>query len=365
MLAALLEETGGLTQINHKYFVNFTKENILSGLPRMFTKDALVIELLEDVVPCESFIRTCLEFKAEGYTLALDDFVESYEYENVANIVDVIKVDFLLTSKPERKRIIDKYSKENIVFLAEKVETEMEFKEALDMGFHLFQGYFFSKPQIVDSNNYKVTRSVYLLLLKELSKEEPDLDFLSKTIKQDFTLTLKLLKIVNSPVFYSRRSISSIKESIVLLGIKELRRVVSILMIKEAGSEVPEEVAKMSLLRGYFSEKLSIYSKKNNQAEECFIMGVLSLIDVMLKRNIADALENFPVSDLVYDALVSSEGELVDIICFVKAYERGLWKEVDSLCNKMSIDQNSVSKIYFEAVTEVEKIYSMVSNSQV
>ena len=108
-----------------------------------------MIEILEDVMPTPAVLATCNEMSAEGYTIALDDFVYSTELEPLVVLADIIKFDFRLTPKKTIDACLKRLPEGNRTLLAEKVESYEEFEAALEMGFELFQGYFFCRPEVM------------------------------------------------------------------------------------------------------------------------------------------------------------------------------------------------------------------------
>ncbi|MBM7556875.1 EAL and HDOD domain-containing protein [Halanaerobacter jeridensis] len=144
-----------------KAFINFTSNLLEKEIHSLFDDDILVVEILEDVKITKEVVKTCCNMKKEDYIIALDDFVFDSSYRPLLKIADIIKVDFLITSKQERKDIVDLANNYNIKLLAEKVETKKEFKEAKKMGYNYFQGYFFEKPEILEGKDLPVYPTNY------------------------------------------------------------------------------------------------------------------------------------------------------------------------------------------------------------
>lgn len=351
VLLGLDKITGG-----KKAFINFTKDTIIQELPKLFTSDSLVVEILEDVVPDKKFIEECLLLKELGYTIALDDFISTYEYDEIIDLADILKVDFLLTSVEERKSIIEKYHDRNIKFLAEKVETREEFVEAMGMGYSYFQGYFFSKPVVLSSNDVRTFSSTYARILGELSNEEPNYTILGEIIETDMAMSYKLLRLINSPAFYSRNKISSITHALTMLGLKEIRNWISLLMVRDLGKEQPSELIMTSLIRGKMCELLSKETKLKSRSSEAFLMGLFSLIDVILSRRLDEVIYELPLSQDIKDALLKNESDFSNILIIVKCYEHGEWSILKNLLKKLNIDFKKIYDIYLESISWVEII---------
>jgi len=337
-------------------FINFTKETIHNNLPQMFSNEILVVEILEDIIPDEHFIEKCNILKDKGYLLALDDFDSSYMYEEVIDIVDIIKVDFMLTSVEERKELLFKYRKNSVKFLAEKVESLEEFDEAKTMGYDYFQGFFFSKPVLVSGRDFKTFNSTYGLILKELSEEEPSYELLEDIIKRDFSITLKLLKLVNSAAYYTRNKINSIKHALTILGCKELRKWFSLMMVRDAGADQPKELIRMSLIRARMAELLLKSTSLKRRSSEGFLLGLFSLIDVILNRKMDEIAEELPLEEDILAALYKEDSEFLGIISLIELYEKGEWERAKVYLKEYNLEFLTVSSSYLEAIDWVNII---------
>jgi EAL and modified HD-GYP domain-containing signal transduction protein len=142
-------------------FVNFTKNLLLSDIP--FDKKQLVIEVLEDITDSDEVIKALTELKEEGYTIALDDFVFSNDKAQLIKLCDIIKVD--LRAYPNQKEFlldVKRIKRTNKRMLAEKIETHEEFEQCKQLGFELFQGYFFAKPQLIKGKQLSYNREVVI-----------------------------------------------------------------------------------------------------------------------------------------------------------------------------------------------------------
>ncbi|MBI9011258.1 MAG: HDOD domain-containing protein [Clostridiales bacterium] len=342
-----------------KAFINFTKETINNKLPEMFSNKILVVELLEDIIPDDLFINQCQRLKSNGYLLALDDFDSSYAYEEVVKMVDIIKVDFMLTTQDERRILVKKYKNNHVRFLAEKVESIEEFNEAKNMGYDYFQGFFFSKPILVSGNDFKTFNSAYALILTELNNPEPSYDVLEGIIKKDFSITFKLLKLVNSAAFYSRNRITSIKHALTMIGFKELRKWFSLMMVRDAGQDQPKELIRMSLIRARLAESLIKSTVYKKRASEGFLLGLFSMIDVILDRRMVEIIDDLPLEPDIIAALYNEESTFLGILKMIQLYEHGEWKQVKQLLEAYDLDFLAISTFYLEAIDWVNIIEEM------
>ena len=214
----------GIAQISgdKKAFTNFTENALKRNIALMLPKDLVAIEVLESVEATEEIITCCKELKEKGYSIVLDDFVFSPSYMPLILLADIIKVDYRATTYEERKKLLECKAAYSVEFLAEKIETPEEFSEALDMGFAYFQGYFFCKPVIVAAKNLPGYKTSYFHILQELNRPEVEFSCIEEIIRKDVSLSYKLLRFINSPVFGFQNNISSLRQALALLGQKEI-----------------------------------------------------------------------------------------------------------------------------------------------
>lgn len=339
-----------------RMFVNFTKENIMSGLPELFDNKKLIIELLEDIVPDEKFLLKCRKYKEMGYVFALDDFVIDYPYTDLIELADILKVDFRLTDEIEREKITRKYCREDLTLLAEKIETIEEVNEAKKLGFQLFQGFFYAKPELRRRNQYSSIKSSYVKILNELQNPSPSFDKLDTLIRDDVTITLKLLKMVNSVAYYSSRVISSIREAMVKIGLNTLKRFFCLIVLDEIDRFGDKELFIISMSRAIFMEKIAKYTNMEIRSSEFFLLGLLSLIDIITRTDMEDIIIDLPLSYELKDTLLGKETPLQEIYKFVLAYEKGDWNYVDLNAERLSLNCEVISKDFVDSMTYSERL---------
>ncbi|NPC93983.1 HDOD domain-containing protein [Bacillus sp. WMMC1349] len=317
-----------------KYYVNFTEGLLKAGLPTYFDPERLVVEILEDVPITPELIDQCKQLKSLGYTIALDDFCLNHRgnqelFYQLLESIDVLKVDFFKTSPQERQSIIQSYKAYGLKFLAEKVETRQEYEQAVADGFHLFQGYFFSEPVVIAGHEIKYHFHAYYDLLHELSEEQPDIASITNIIERDLSLSYQLLKLINSPANRPIQKIKSIRQAIVLLGFKEIKRWIFILSFKDLTRKQDSsknELVKISLIRAKLCELLA---KKTNRSEPSSYMltGMFSFIDTLLHKELKEVISELPLSDEVGLALLGEENDYRKILKLAKLIERNEWED--------------------------------------
>jgi EAL and modified HD-GYP domain-containing signal transduction protein len=343
---------------NKTAYINFTRKHLLDETVLLFSPVSIVIEILEDVYPDQSVIDSIRDLKEKGYCIALDDFtVDAIDrFRPVYPFTDIIKVDCRLSERKDWGYIVDAIPNSNISFLAEKIETEEDFDYALDAGFNLFQGYFFSKPVIIDSKDVPHSKFSQIQLMHEIFTLDPKLDHIASIIERDLSLSYKLLRLINSAAFRRLSEIKSIRQAVTLLGINELRKWLSLIIVQTLGEDKTVELVKLVLARAKFTEILVSQAGLNQLKSEAFLTGLFSSIDVFIGRPLDELAYTLPLSDTVKSALIKKPGKLTQFLLTVLAFENAEWDVIEELLGKLNIDKTIASSGYFDAIQWVAEI---------
>lgn len=339
--------------------INFTQDLLEAEIPHILPKEKVVVEILETVEATDIVVEICKKLKKEGYILALDDLIidrTDYDYTPLIELADIVKIDFPTTDRKKQRELIKKY-KNKVTFLAEKVETRQEFREAAEMGYQLFQGYFFCKPIMMKSKEISSLNIHLIEILKELQKPEPNFFKVSETIEKDLGLTYKLLKMANSIYYGAKCEITNLQQAVVRLGIQEMKRWISILLIKDFENDENSELIKVCLLRGKLLSLLAHELKRSVLETDFFFTGVLSSIDVIMDQDMGTILYDLALSEDVKKALLGEPGQLRECLDTVLLYERLEFDEAMIRLAAMGIDLGRFTELYIEALAWQKTAY--------
>ena len=331
-------------------FINFTLDTLQKKYPSMLPKEQVVIEILETVQPGKRLLAECQQLKEQGYVLALDDYIHQGVWRHFYPFIDIIKIDFLSTAAAtinDIKLALTDFP--HIKLLAEKVETNEEFQLALDMGFSYFQGYFFSKPEMMQSKALAPAQMTLAELLYETSKADMDLNKITQVFQRDVHLSYKLLRYSNSAIFKRRTEIETIKQALVVLGQAELKKFLSLLFTSQISSDKPAELMRMSMTRARFAEGLAELHGKVDTAK-AFLTGLMSLMDAILDEPIDSVMNKLPLAKEIKEALIEKKGLLADYIQLIQHYEKAQWKEANQAINTLQLPNDKVPDSYHTAV---------------
>ncbi|MEW6263176.1 MAG: HDOD domain-containing protein [Thermodesulfobacteriota bacterium] len=351
LLFGLEEVTGGA-----KAFINFTRGLLVKEYALSLPKRFAVVEILETVEPDSEVIEACRRLKANGYELALDDFVYAPSYKPLLELTDIVKVDFLHSPEEEVKKLAKTLLPKGIKLLAEKVETRGDFERALALGYIYFQGYFFSRPVIISRKAIPVFKLQLLRLLREINRPDIDFKMLAKTIEAEVSISLKLLKFINAAAFGLRRKVASILQALTLLGEKEVRNWASLLTLSGLATDKPAELVVTSLLRAKLAESVAGAAGLAQRSADLFLLGLFSLLDAMVDRPMEEILADIPLADDIKDALLGRPNRLRLILDLVLAFEKGAWSALSEMAAQLQIKEESLPPAYAEAMKWLQEI---------
>ncbi|WP_186321493.1 EAL and HDOD domain-containing protein [Bacillus sp. FJAT-22090] len=337
-------------------FINFTENLLEKEVVSKFPADRIVVEILEDIPITASLLQKLREIKRLGFLIALDDFVLQENvtlYSELFSLVNFIKVDFLSSTLAERQAIerIVKANYPNIVLLAEKVETREQFYEARAVGYELFQGYFFAKPEIIKGTEIPANLAQYFRIISLLRDETVSVEEISYEIERDVSLSFKVLKMINSPAVRTKSKVRSIKQGVLMLGLEELSHWLYVLLLRESKTNhLGDGIAliEASLFRAKLCELLARRKFLQN-ASEYFLIGMFSLIDTLLHRPMIHLLQDLPLSDEVAATLSGSKTEMSPFLELTIACDEVRWDDMNSKAAELTIDHETLNGLYLEA----------------
>lgn len=329
--------------------INFSEQGILQRMPSLLPPNDIIIEILEDVPPSDEVYEACRELFHKGYRMALDDFLYHKNWDRFINFTRLLKFDIRRTPFDEIAELIPKFrQRKGLKLLAEKVETQEEFQQAMDMGFDFFQGYFFCKPEMVTNNDIESQHAMALLIYKEVLKPYFSYNKLASYFEQDVALSYKLLRFINSGLFDLTEPIESIKQALVYLGEEQTRKFVCLITTAHLGNNKPAELIRMSIIRARFCEQLATRTAPSS-AGNAFLVGLFSLVDALLDNIMEDLLYNLPLTKEVKEALLGKNNSLFHLLELAKAYESGSWYVTGKKANMVAIEYHELPAMYENA----------------
>jgi c-di-GMP-related signal transduction protein len=342
-------------------FINFDRILLLGDWSTLLPPEKCVIEILETVTPDVEVLAACRKLRQQGYALALDDCLDDDRTEAFAPFVDILKVDFLQTSAAEQEKLAQRYRKLNIRMVAEKVETEPEFRRALQLGYGYFQGYFFARPTVLQAARVPASQMSGLRLMKQIQREELDFAAIEELIRRDVSFSHALLTYLNSAAFSWAGRVESVRHGLLLLGSAELRKWVWMASLSSLGETRPPVLMAQVLMRGRFCEAIASSANLSLGESDPFLLGMFSLLDAILGRPLQGILDDLNISRNIRNALLGEAGKadlLTLVLRIVKSYEAGDWRDVEAAAQVIGMPADDLLTCYVDSLSWVDVVFS-------
>ena len=337
--------TGGV-----RAWVNSGHESLLRRDFDLLDPHHYVIELLESVACDDETVEACRELRARGFTLALDDFVaDVQQYGPIVRQAQIVKLSVLGEAEAQIRASVARLAVFPILLLAEKVEDKATYGLCRSLGFSLFQGNYFSRPETVSRKDLPgQLPAIARLMNLTLDADSRDND-IEREFRADPGLSVKLLKIVNSAAA-GGNGIESIHHAIRLVGRLPLYRWLALLFASAAprGDGVSQELVLAAMERGRFCELLAERSGRHGSSGSLFLTGLLSNFDTILGVPMPVLMQQVRVSADVEAALLNGSGPHAPYLALATNYAGGEWEEAIEQGSRMGLVDHLASS-YAEA----------------
>jgi EAL and modified HD-GYP domain-containing signal transduction protein len=337
-------------------FINCTRDFLLNQQVDLLPPDKVVVELLETVGFDEPVIQACQRLRSKGYVLALDDYVDDTTADPMLRLAGMVKLDVLDASSEELAALVARLRPFGVTLLAERVETREVHERCMALGFDLFQGYYYSRPEIVARKEIEVGTAGMIRLLNLLLDPDATDSDVEQGFRADPALTYKLLRIVNSAAV-GGRGVESIPFAIRMVGRQMLYRWLALLMVSSmvTGNGVNDQLVYATLVRARLCELIAESSPTLRTPQALFMTGIFSRLDVLLRLPMADVLSRVSVADDIQLAVLHDDGSYAVPLRLAAAYESGQWERVDELAPELGLLPVQMPWLYTKALAWVNQ----------
>ncbi|MGO2010350.1 EAL and HDOD domain-containing protein [Pseudoalteromonas sp.] len=310
---------------NFPAFINFSSDALLEGFPKLLQPSNTVIEIVERADKIAEVAKRVKALKKEGYLFALDDYDGDEKWQPLLPLVNYIKLEVVepvIKTNMEIRKLKQLYPDVKIV--VERIETHQQFLQLKAAGCDLFQGFFFSRPEMLSYSNIEPSKLAVFELLRCTSNTNINFDQVQQKVSRDVGLTARVLKLANARSGNKNLVIKSISQAVTYLGEDAMRQFIRVLALGELGVDKPSELTKTGLIRAYFiASILSLGSKEI--AEQGYLVGLMSVLDAILDIELDAIAKEFTLGADLSSALLSFDGVLGGALQLVKAVEEENW----------------------------------------
>jgi EAL and modified HD-GYP domain-containing signal transduction protein len=340
----------------HDFIFNIPKEHFVLAVLDSVEIDTKLEERLHEL------------FKA-GYKLAVNDMSLSRDtiqkFRPVFHYFSYAKFSTNVTINDMFKKLLLVLQMFDVELIATKVEDKEGFRTFKELGANYFQGFYFSKPELLQTKKVDPQLSVVMKLFSMLQSDTSSLDAIQELFEQNPVLTLKMLKILNSPLFALDSEVSNILQALTLIGRQPLSDWLLLLVYskgvtKDSNSNaVLLKTAKQrSILLTTLLKQLypSYYDKLKESAT---FLGIVSLYDALFNNSFEQVFKELPLAQEIQDALLHFKGilgELFEVVLAVESFDTTFMTQ---FAEKNGCEAKRFTKMVIDAMqtaSEVERV---------
>ncbi|WP_157443413.1 HDOD domain-containing protein [Curvibacter lanceolatus] len=341
-------------------FVNCTHDSLAGGHLDLVNPERLVLEIppLDDASPqnVEHRLPILAQLRQRGFRLAFGQYVLEPAYALWRPLATFVKLDLTLIANSDLKEVVKTARRStDAALIAEKVETAEQYDRVSSLGVQLFQGYWFARPTLVKTRMVSPSQAHILQLLK-LVRNQASTDEIEEVLKKDAGLAFNLLRLINSAGFGYAREVTSFRQAVMLLGLKKLFRWAALLLTATRADSSPATIGNMAVVRGRLMELLAEQVMSPEDADNAFVVGIFSLLDVMLGVPLEQALETLTLPQTVMNVLLRKEGPYAPLLELAEACELGDEVRFNQACQALRLSGQQANWAHLQALAWADQM---------
>jgi len=344
-------------------FVDINEYHLLMGVPLTLgiSSEMLVCVLPNSIRPDEPVLSRCRELRERGYRIAVDGFLDGHTANPLFELIDCIIVD--TRDYNADPRFIDamlSLSKVKSLVLSDIPDMDT-FNTLSGIPNTFYSGLFFKQPITKGKSEISPVKVNALKLLNQINEDDFDLSDIADTIERDPSLSISLLRFINSVM---PRKINSIRNAVAILGQKEVKRWATAALSIQLAEDRPGEITKVSLIRARFAENLAPAFEMGVFAPSLFMMGLFSLLDVILEKPMKEAAKEVALDERVREALVDNTGDFFKVLDFIFAYEHANWDSVAIMMVQNNLELDKITTAFIDALVWYKSLLDSISDDE-
>lgn len=342
--------------------IHFPERSILGSVAHALPPETTVVLASEAGTATPEYLEALTGLRRDGYTIALDGFTGDPARAAQYRLADILCLDVLGRGDGELSALVEAARPFSARLLARRVEDQPTLERCRKLGFALFQGYFFKRPQTLSARKISALERSRLMLFQIIEREEPDLEALTTAIMGDVSLSYRLLTFLNSASYSFTQKVTSIRQAVVLAGWKPVRAWLRLLLLTDlVPSERTRELAYLSAQRGKFFERLAVASGRREEADTLFLMGLFSLLEPIFNLPMEEIIEHLPLPDEVKQALCGADNGTGRWLALASAIENSDWDLVSDLTTDLGLTAEQISAAYQGSINWADVFFGVLA----
>ncbi|MGE4297742.1 MAG: EAL and HDOD domain-containing protein [Desulfovibrionaceae bacterium] len=354
--ASAISGAAELLGSDDRIWVNFAQQTLLDKVPYALPAIQTVIQVPEEVLLDASMRETMVQLKQSGYKIAANDFTGKLD-AGFQDVLDYVTIDMLGVEHKAVQATIAKANGMGVTAVAKRVEDVASYDAARNMGFALFQGYFFRRPEIIAGRKLTSHEASRFRLLQAIESREPDFDRLATVIQHDVSISFRLLAYLNSASFSFRDKIKSVKQALVLLGWNQLKSWLRLIILTDMTPKKDNApIFLLSLHRATFFKMVGTACDSIKAApDNLYLLGLFSLLEALLGMPMKEIMTQLPLDDDIKQALAGEENEYSAWLDMAEAFEGADWMLLDQSIRALGCNSLLVAMAYYDSLPLVKE----------
>ena len=240
--------------------------------------------------------------------------------------------------------------------IASGLQTSDDFSLCYQCGFDYFMGAFVSSRENWHPPKSEINRPRVFEVLNTI-RSGAELDAISDKLRHDPILTFKLLRYINSPGIGLLHKVDDISKAVMLLGRDRFYRWLSLLVFdfNQVGYQ-GRILNEQSLTRARFMETLAGRGLVPNSADQLFIVGLFSLLDVMMNQPFSNVMKQVSLPEAVASAIMGEHGAMSEALALAVAIEAAAQDEIAVVAGRCGLDSETVAGLMIEALAWAQQV---------
>lgn len=323
---------------------------LLDQLPP--TSTVLMVDI-GDTPPTPDAMVSAALARGRGFRICLANFRGTQAQKLWITQADYLEIDTARVNPIDAGSIPEKLVKAGVTagVLASHLESQEDFEFCHKANYLLFRGDFLTRREPVPSNKRMSPDRVTVCTLLNKLRAGAELDEVAEPFRTSPELAYRFLRYINSVGFGLTMKIGSVKQGMVYLGRNKLYRWLTLLLFNpDQGRSTDGALLEQALVRARMMEMLGDEHLSKVAADELFIVGIFSMLDVLLKLPMSVALDPLKLPEAVQGALVDDAGDYAPYLRLAIACEADDAQTTAEQAGLLGFSVDHVNTAHFEAL---------------
>lgn len=335
-------------------WVRANRQQMVEGIFDTPEPSSIVLLVPAELAHDDEMIEHVSRLAKRGIKIVLDEFelpkAPGAPLLKLLQHAALVRIDLRCQNPEVLGGVVAALKRQHKCAVADHVLDAKLYNACVQLGFDIFQGPHFSRPEPLPAAEIPTSTATALRLLALARDPNTPERELERVVSADPGITYQLLRIVNSAAL-GGRGITSISHALRLVGRNNVIRWLALASATSRTGKrgVDDELIRQAVQRARFCEQLAT-PRSGLDKGTLFLMGLFSLLDAVFRMPMSEVLERVNIADDVREALLDRAGPYADPLLVVESYELGLWESAGEAAGRLGHEASALPGIYAECV---------------